>query len=407
MLWGLRNHCRKDAAMTLSRIAIVAATRTAIGGFMGSLKDHTAAELGAIVIADALKRAKVDAADVSDVIMGHVLTAASGQNPARQAAVGAGLPHAVPAMTINHVCGSGLRAVMLGAQAIQTGEATIVVAGGQENMSRAPHAMLMREGVKMGDGKLVDTMVHDGLTDIFNRYHMGITAENVAEKYQITRADQDAFALASQEKAAKAIADGAFKAEIVPVTIPQRKGDPIVFAQDEHPRATALDKLAALKPAFKPDGGTVTAGNASGLNDGAAAVVLMTEAEAKKRGLTPLAYIAGMGVAGVDPAVMGIGPVPASRAALKKAGWTVADLDLVEANEAFAAQAVAVGRELGLDDKKLNVNGGAIALGHPIGASGCRVLVTLLHAMQTRNAKRGLATLCIGGGMGVALAVER
>ncbi|MBI1363223.1 MAG: acetyl-CoA C-acyltransferase [Proteobacteria bacterium] len=392
--------------MALPRIAIVSAVRTPIGSFLGALKDQSAAQLGAVVIAEALKRAKVKGQDVSDVIMGQVLTAAVGQNPARQAAMAAGVPETVPAMTINYVCGSGLRALILGMQAIQSGDAEIVVAGGQESMSRAPHAVPMRDGLKMGDGKMVDTMVFDGLTDIFNNYHMGITAENVAEKFQITREQQDAFSLRSQEKAAAAIAAGKFADEIVPVTIPQRKGDPVVFAQDEYPRATSQDKLAALKPAFKADG-TVTAGNASGINDGAAAVVLMSEAEAKKRGLEPLAYIVASGLAGVDPALMGIGPVPASRKALEKAGWSVADLDLVEANEAFASQSVAVGRELGIDDAKLNVNGGAIALGHPIGASGCRVLVTLVHELKRRNAKRGLATLCIGGGMGVALAVER
>ncbi len=392
--------------MSLPRIAIVAATRTPIGAFLGSLKDFSAADLGAQVIASALEQAKVAPADVSDVIMGQVLTAGVGQNPARQASIAAGIPQDVPAMTINYVCGSGLRALMLGMQAIQTGEAKIVVAGGQENMSAAPHSMLLRDGVKMGDAKMVDTMVFDGLTDIFNRYHMGITAENVAEKFQITREAQDAFAFASQDKAAKAIEAGKFKDEITPIHIPQRKGDPIVFDTDEHPRLSPVDKLAGLRPAFKGDG-TVTAGNASGINDGAAAVVLMTEDEAKARGLKPLAIIAATGLAGVDPALMGTGPIPASRNALKKAGWSVDDLDLIEANEAFAAQAIAVNQELGWDTTKVNVNGGAIALGHPIGASGCRVLVTLLHEMQRRDAKRGLATLCIGGGMGVALAVER
>lgn len=390
----------------MTDVAIVSATRTAIGSFMGTLKDLPAARLGAIVVAEALKRANVAPADVSDVILGNVLTAAQGMNPARQAALYAGLPHETTALAINHVCGSGLRAVALGMQAIRAGDATVVVAGGQENMSLAPHAHTLRAGVKMGDAAFVDTMVYDGLTDIFNNYHMGITAENLADKYQVTRDDMDVFAHRSQEKADAALKSGRFKDEIAPVAIPQRKGDPVVFAQDEQPRLSSVQTLAGLKPAFRKDG-RVTAGNASSINDGAAALVLMSTAEAKRRNLTPLAIIRSVGVAGVDPALMGSGPIPAVEQALKKAGWKISDLDLIEANEAFAAQAIVVNRVLGWDDSKVNVNGGAIALGHPIGASGARVLVTLLHEMAKRNVKKGLATLCIGGGQGVALTVER
>lgn len=389
-----------------SDIVIVSACRTAIGNFSGSLASVTAHKLGAIVIKEALHRAKIAVADVTDVIMGQVLTAAQGQNPARQAALAAGLPNEVTAMTINQVCGSGLRSVMLAAQAIKAGDANIVVAGGQENMSQSPHAVHLRDGIKMGDGTLIDTMITDGLWDVFNDYHMGITAENLAEKYSITREAQDEFAHSSQSKAQAAIEAGKFTDEIVPVEIPQRKGDPIVFAQDEFPRLTPLDKLAGLRPAFTKEG-TVTAANASGINDGAAAVVLMTREEADKRGLTPLATIAGYATSGVEPAHMGIGPVPASEAALAKATWNLADVDLIEANEAFAAQACAVAQELKFDMAKVNVNGGAIALGHPIGASGTRCLVTLLHEMQKQNATKGLVTLCIGGGMGVAMCVER
>jgi acetyl-CoA C-acetyltransferase len=373
---------------------------------MGTLKDIPAARLGAIVVAEALKRANVAPAEVNDVILGNVLTAAQGMNTARQAALYAGLPHETTALAINHVCGSGLRAVALGLQAIRAGDASVVVAGGQENMSLAPHAHALRAGVKMGDAAFVDTMVYDGLTDIFNNYHMGITAENLADKYQLTRDDMDVFAHRSQEKADAALKSGRFKDEIAPVTIPQRKGDPVVFAQDEQPRLSSVQTLAGLKPAFRKDG-RVTAGNASSINDGAAALVLMSTAEAKRRNLTPLAVIRSVGVAGVDPALMGSGPIPAVEQALKKAGWKIGDLDLIEANEAFAAQAIVVNRVLGWDDSKVNVNGGAIALGHPIGASGARVLVTLLHEMAKRNAKKGLATLCIGGGQGVALTVER
>jgi len=389
---------------TMSNIVIVSAARTAIGKFMGGLSTLPASELGSIVIREALERAKLEASAVSDVVLGHVLSAGQGQNTARQAAVAAGIPMSATALTINQVCGSGLRAVALGAQSILAGDADVVVAGGQENMSLAPHAAVLRTGVKMGSAEFVDTMIKDGLWDAFNDYHMGITAENVAEKYALTRAEQDAFALASQTKAAAAIADGRFKAEIVPVTIKTRKGD-IVVDTDENPRATTLDVLAGLKPAFKKDG-TVTAGNASGLNDGAAAVVLMREDEAARRGLTPLARIASFATMGVDAAIMGTGPIPASRKALERAGWNINDLDLIEANEAFAAQALSVNKELGWDPAKVNVNGGAIAIGHPIGASGARVLVTLLHALKARNAKKGLATLCIGGGMGIALCVE-
>ena len=389
----------------MSDIVIVAATRTPVGSFSGSLSGLSGAQLGSVVLSSVLERAKLSPAEVSEVIMGQVLTGATGQNPARQASINAGLPIEVPAETINQVCGSGLRAVAQGYQAILSGDSEIVIAGGQESMTQAVHAMYMRAGTKMGDAQLVDTMIKDGLWDAFNGYHMGITAENIAEQYQITREDQDAFALASQEKAAAAVSAGRFKDEITPVKIVVKKEEK-QFDTDEYPRATTAEALAKLKPAFKKDG-TVTAGNASGLNDGAAVVVLMTAAEAAKRGLTPIARIASWAHAGVDPKIMGTGPIPASRAALKKAGWNIQDLDLIEANEAFAAQALSVNRELGWDTSKVNVNGGAIAIGHPIGASGARVLVSLLHEMQKRDAKKGLATLCIGGGMGIALTVER
>ena len=389
----------------MSDIVITSAVRTPIGAFGGSLSGLTAMDLGQIVIADALKRAKIDAADVSEVVMGQVLAAACGQNPARQASIKAGVPKEVPAMTINQVCGSGLKAVALGAMSITAGDAQIVVAGGQECMSQSAHAANLRNGLKMGDGTLIDTMIRDGLWDAFNGYHMGTTAENIAEKWQLTRASQDEFSAASQAKAEAAIKAGRFKDEIVPVTITVKR-EQRSFDTDEYPRAgTTADVLAKLKPAFSKDG-TVTAGNASGINDGAAAVTLMSAAEAKRRGLKPLARIASWAQAGVDPAIMGTGPIPASRKALEKAGWSVADLDLIEANEAFAAQSLAVCKDLGFDPAKVNVNGGAIALGHPIGASGCRVLVTLLHELQKRSAKKGLATLCIGGGMGIALCVE-
>lgn len=389
-----------------SPIVIVSAARTAIGTFAGALSSVPAHQLGATAINEALKRAGVNAGEVDDVILGQILTAAQGQNPARQAAMAAGIPAEKTALTINQVCGSGLRAVAMAAQAIANDDAQIVVAGGQENMSLSQHAMLLRNGVRMGNGEMVDTMIKDGLWDAFNNIHMGITAENVAEKYQITRADQDAFAVASQNKAEAAQKAGRFKDEIVPVIIKDKKGDRVVEV-DENPRAgTTLESVGKLRPAFKPDG-TVTAANASSINDGAAALVLMGEATAVQRGLKPLARIAGWATAGVDPSVMGTGPIPASRAALKKAGWNVQDLELIEANEAFAAQAIAVNKEMGWDVNKVNVNGGAIALGHPIGASGARVLVTLLHEMQKRDLKKGLATLCIGGGMGIALCVER
>jgi acetyl-CoA C-acetyltransferase len=387
-------------------IVIAAAARTPIGSFNGALAGVPAHDLGKIVITEALKRAKVDAADVDEVIMGQILSAGAGQNPARQAAVNAGIPVEKTALGINQLCGSGLRAVAFGWQQIAAGDANIMVVGGQESMSQAPHAAHLRDGTKMGEMKMVDTMIKDGLWDAFHGYHMGNTAENVAQKYQITRDDQDKFAVASQNKAEAAQKSGRFKDEIVPVTIKTRKGD-VVVDSDEFPRhGTTMDSLGKLKPAFAKEG-SVTAGNASGINDGAAALVLMTADEAKKRGVKPLARIVSWATTGVDPSVMGIGPVTASKKALEKSGWSVKDLDLVEANEAFAAQAVAVGKELGLDPAKLNVNGGAIALGHPIGASGARVLVTLLHEMQKRDAKKGLATLCIGGGMGIAMCVER
>ena len=390
----------------MTDIVIVAATRTPIGAFSGSLSPLSAAELGKIVIAEVLRRGKTDAAEVTEVILGQVLTAGNGQNPARQAAIGAGVPQEATAYTINQVCGSGLRTVALGYQAIKAGDSKIVVAGGQESMSNSAHCMYLRSGVKMGDTQMVDTMIKDGLWDAFIGYHMGTTAENVAETWQITRDQQDALAAASQQKAVAAIQAGKFKDEIVPVEIVVRK-ETKLFDTDEYPRAgTTVETLGKLRPAFSKTG-TVTAGNASGINDGASVVLLMTASEAAARGLTPLARIASWATAGVDPAVMGTGPIPASRAALLKAGWKADDLDLIEANEAFAAQACAVNKDMGWDPAKVNVNGGAIALGHPIGASGNRVLVTLLHEMVRRDAKKGLATLCIGGGMGIAMCVER
>jgi acetyl-CoA C-acetyltransferase len=389
-------------------IVIVSAVRTAVGKFGGSLAKVPAPELGAIVIKEALARAKVDPSQVSEVIMGQVLAAGAGQNPARQALLKAGLPKEVPGLTINAVCGSGLKAVMLAAQAIAWGDAEIVVAGGQENMSAAPHVLPnSRDGQRMGDWKLVDTMIVDGLWDVYNQYHMGVTAENVAKQHSISREAQDALALGSQQKAAAAQAAGKFKDEIVAVTIPQRKGDPIVFDADEFiNKKTNAEALAGLRPAFDK-AGTVTAGNASGINDGAAAVVVMSAKKAAELGLKPLARIVAFGTSGLDPATMGMGPVPATRKALERAGWKASDVNLFELNEAFAAQACAVNKELDIDASKVNVNGGAIAIGHPIGASGCRILVTLLHEMQRREAKKGVAALCIGGGMGVSLAVER
>ncbi|AZO82251.1 acetyl-CoA acetyltransferase [Stutzerimonas stutzeri] len=392
----------------MQEVVIVAATRTAIGSFQGSLANVSAVDLGAAVIRQLLAQTGLDPAEVDEVIMGQVLTAGAGQNPARQAAIKAGLPFAVPAMTLNKVCGSGLKALHLGAQAIRCGDAEVIIAGGQENMSLANYVMPgARTGLRMGHAQIVDTMISDGLWDAFNDYHMGITAENLAEKYSLTREQQDAFAAASQQKAVAAIEAGRFVDEITPILIPQRKGDPLSFATDEQPRAgTTAESLGKLKPAFKKDG-SVTAGNASSLNDGAAAVILMSADKAKALGLPVLAKIAAYANAGVDPAIMGIGPVSATRRCLDKAGWNVDQLDLVEANEAFAAQSLAVAKDLEWDLNKVNVNGGAIALGHPIGASGCRVLVTLLHEMLKRDAKKGLATLCIGGGQGVALALER
>jgi len=388
-------------------IVIAAAARTAVGSFNGTLANVPAHDLSAVVIKELLKRAKIEAQDVSEVILGQVLQAAQGQGPARQAAIKAGLPAAVPAWSVNMLCGSGLRAVALGFQAIAQGDSTIVIAGGQESMSTAPHAAYLRSGVKMGATEFVDTMIKDGLWDAFNGYHMGNTAENVAKQFEISRQQQDEFALASQQKAAKAQADGKFKDEIVPYVIKSKKGD-ITFDKDEYIRGnTDIATLGKLNPAFIRDGGSVTAGNASGINDGAAAVVLMTDAEAKKRGIEPLARIVSWAQAGVDPSIMGTGPIPASKKALEKAGWKPSDLDLIEANEAFAAQACAVNKGLGWDTSKVNVNGGAIAIGHPIGASGARILNTLLFEMKRSNKKRGLATLCIGGGMGIALTVER
>ncbi|MFQ5938712.1 MAG: acetyl-CoA C-acetyltransferase [Alphaproteobacteria bacterium] len=390
----------------MTDIVIAGATRTPIGAFNGGLSSVPASYLGQVAIAEALKRAKLEPAAVSEVIMGQILTAGVGQNPARQAAVGAGIPVEKTAYGVNQVCGSGLRAVVLGYQAIRLGDSDIVVAGGQESMSQAPHVAHLRNGTKMGDVQLVDSMIKDGLWDVFNGYHMGNTAENVAQRWQITREEQDAFAAASQQKAEAAQKSGRFEDEIVTVTITGRKGERVVEA-DEHPRhGVTVEDLSKLKPAFAKDG-TVTAGNASGINDGAAALVLMTMGEAERRGASPLARIVSWATAGVDPAVMGSGPIPASRAALEKAGWSIDEVDLIEANEAFAAQALAVNKDLGWDAARVNVNGGAIALGHPIGASGARVLVTLLYEMGKRDAKKGLATLCIGGGMGIALCVER
>jgi acetyl-CoA C-acetyltransferase len=387
-------------------IVVVGAARTPVGSFNGAFANTPAHDLGKVAITEALKRAKVEPGEVDEVILGQILTAGQGQNPARQAAINSGIPQEATAWGLNQLCGSGLRAVAIGMQQIAGGDADIIVAGGQESMSMAPHAAYMRSGTKMGDFKLVDTMIKDGLWDAFNGYHMGTTAENVAQRWQLTRDEQDKFAVASQNKAEAAQKAGRFKDEIAPVTVPGRKGD-VVVDQDEYIRAGAtLESVAKLKPAFSKDG-TVTAGNASGINDGAAAVVLMRADEAEKRGLTPLARIVSWATAGVDPAIMGTGPIPASRRALEKAGWKVGDLDLIEANEAFAAQACAVNKDMGWDLEKVNVNGGAIAIGHPIGASGARVFVTLLHEMQRRNAKKGLATLCIGGGMGVAMCVER
>ena len=392
----------------MEEIVIVAATRTAVGKFGGSLAKIPATELGAIVIAEVLKRSGLKAEQVGEVIMGQVLAAGAGQNPARQALIKSGLHQATPGLTINAVCGSGLKAVMLAAQAVATGDSDIVIAGGQENMSAAPHALPnSRDGQRMGDWKLIDTMIVDGLWDVYNQYHMGVTAENVARKFGITREVQDAFALASQQKAAAAQEAGRFKDEIVPVNIPQRKGDPVVFANDEYiNKKTSADALAGLRPAFDK-AGVVTAGNASGLNDGAAAVMVMTAKKAAALGLKPLGRIASFATSGLDPALMGMGPVTASTKALERAGWKPQELDLLEINEAFAAQACAVNQEMGWDTKKINVNGGAIAIGHPIGASGCRILVTLLHEMQRRDAKKGIASLCIGGGMGVALTIAR
>ena len=390
----------------MSEVVIAGAARTPVGSFNGSLSSLSAHALGEIAIREALSRAKVDPADVSEVIMGQILSAGAGQNPARQAAVNAGIPVEKTAYGINQLCGSGLRTVALGYQAISMGDSAIVVAGGQESMSQSPHCMHLRNGTKMGDTDFIDTMIRDGLWDAFNGYHMGTTAENVAEKWQITREEQDAFAAASQNKAEAALKAGKFKDEVVPVTIKTRKGETVVD-EDEYPKpGVTAEGLGGLRPAFSKDG-TVTAGNASGINDGAAALILMSKEEADKRGIEPLARIVSWATEGVDPSIMGSGPIPASRSALEKAGWTTDDLDLIEANEAFAAQACAVNKDMGWDTDKVNVNGGAIAIGHPIGASGARVLVTLLHEMQKRDAKKGLATLCIGGGMGIAMCVER
>ena len=392
----------------MNEVVIVAATRTAIGSFQGSLSAIPATELGAAVIRRLLEQTGVDAAQIDEVILGQVLTAGSGQNPARQSAIKAGLPHTVPALTLNKVCGSGLKAVQLAVQAIRCGDAELVIAGGQENMSLAPYVLpKARTGLRMGHAQLQDSVIQDGLWDAFNDYHMGITAENLASKYELSREDQDTFAAASQQKASAAIEGGFFKAEITPILIPQRKGDPLVFDTDEQPRpGSTLQALGNLKPAFQKTG-TVTAGNASTLNDGAAVLMLASAAKAKALGLPVLARIKAYASAGVDPSIMGIGPVPATRLALTKAGWSLDDLDLIEANEAFAAQSLAVSKELGWDMNKVNVNGGAIALGHPIGASGARILVSLVHELIRRDGKKGLATLCIGGGQGVSLAIER
>ena len=391
----------------MNDVVIASAARTPIGSFNGALSSVPAHYLGEIAIRSALERAGVAAGEVNEVIMGQILTAGQGQNPARQSAVNAGIPVEASAFGVNQLCGSGLRAVALASQSLRLGDADIVVAGGQESMSQAPHCMHLRNGVKMGDTQMIDTMMRDGLWDAFNGYAMGVTAENVAEKWQITREEQDRFAAESQRKAGEAQKAGRFKDEIVPVTIKTRKGETVVEA-DEYPKPdSTVESLAKLRASFKKDGGSVTAGNASGINDGAAAVVMMAADNAAKRGIKPLARIVSWATVGVDPSIMGAGPIPASRVALKRAGWTVDDLDLIEANEAFAAQACAVGKDLAWDPAKLNVNGGAIALGHPIGASGARVLVTLLHEMIRRDAKKGLATLCIGGGMGIAMCVAR
>ena len=392
----------------MTDIVIVSAARTAVGKFGGALAKTPASDLGAVVIKDLLRRTGLSGDQISEVILGQVLTAGCGQNPARQAVIKAGLPHGVPAMTINKVCGSGLKAVMLGVQAIRDGDAEIVIAGGQENMSLSPHVLPnSRDGQRMGNWQMVDSMINDGLWDVYNQYHMGITAENVAKQYGISREDQDALALASQQKAAAAQDAGKFKDEIVPVLIPQRKGDPVVFDADEYlNRKSTAETLAGLRPAFDK-AGSVTAGNASGINDGAAAVMLMTADKAKELGLKVLGRIKSYASAGLDPAYMGMGPVPASRRALERAGWQASELDVLEINEAFAAQACAVHKEMGWDTSKVNVNGGAIAIGHPIGASGCRILVSLLHERERRDAKKGIASLCIGGGMGVALTIER
>src|SRR6516225_8732050 len=390
----------------MTDIVIASAARTPVGAFNGGLSSFPAHKLGEVAIAEALRRAEVEGAQVSEVILGQILTAGQGQNPARQASIAAGIPVECPAWGVNQLCGSGLRTIALGYQAILTGDSEIVVAGGQESMSQAPHCIHLRNGTKMGDAQMVDTMIKDGLWDAFNGYHMGNTAENVAQRWQITREQQDELAQRSQARAEAAQKAGRFKDEIVGVKVPSRKGD-VVVDSDEYPKhGTTLDVLAKLRPAFDKNG-TVTAGNASGINDGGAAVVLMSADDAKRRGIKPLARIVSWATAGVDPALMGSGPIPASRLALKRAGWRVEDLDLIEANEAFAAQACAVNKDLGFDTEKVNVNGGAIALGHPVGASGTRILVTLLHELQKRNAKRGLATLCIGGGMGIAMCVER
>jgi acetyl-CoA C-acetyltransferase len=390
----------------MTEVVIVSGVRTPVGSFNGAFGSVPAHDLGKVAITAALSRAKVATKDVSEVILGQILTAAQGQNPARQASINAGIPVEAPAWIVNQLCGSGLRAVALGYQQIMGGDASIIVAGGQESMSQAPHAAYLRAGQKMGGLELIDTMLKDGLIDAFHGYHMGNTAENIAAKWQISREDQDRFALASQNKAEAARKSGRFKDEIAPVTVKERKGEKVIDTDEFIRDGVTYDGISGLKPAFQKDG-TVTAANASGINDGAAAVVLMSAKEADSRGLKPLARIASWATVGVDPAVMGTGPIPASRLALKKAGWSVGDLDLIEANEAFAAQACAVNKELGWDPSKVNVNGGAIAIGHPIGASGARVLVTLLHEMEKRNAKKGLATLCIGGGMGVAMCVER
>ena len=388
-------------------VVIASAARTPVGTFNGSLASLPAHELGKVAIAAALERAGGQPGDVSEVILGQVLTAGQGQGPARQASIAAGIPVDTPAWSVNQICGSGLRAVALGMQQIQTGDAAIVVAGGQESMSRSMHAAHLRDGTKMGDVKFIDTMIKDGLWDAFNNYHMGITAENVAKQWQVSRADQDAFAAASQNKAEAARKAGKFKDEIAPVTIKGRKGDVVVDTDEYIKDGVTVEGISKLRPAFEPKEGTVTAANASGINDGAAAVVLMTAEEAKKRGVKPLARIVSWATSGVDPSIMGTGPIPASKKALEKAGWKIEDLDLIEANEAFAAQAISVNKGLGWDTDKVNVNGGAIAIGHPIGGSGARILTTLLYEMQRRDAKKGLATLCIGGGMGVAMCVAR